>query len=180
MNFYISDTHFGHKNVLIHDKRPFATIDEMDAELIRRWNAKVSPEDDVYILGDFAYRSGKSMEWYLKQLRGRLHLIIGNHDGKLLADEKAMAYFCSVDKMMNVVDDSGKLLHLSHFPLADWNKKHYGSYHIHGHIHNAKSEVFQFLKTQERALNAGCMINNYEPVTLQELIENNRKHKAGQ
>lgn len=178
MNFYISDIHFGHKNVLKHDNRPFADVDEMDKEIIRRWNAKVTDEDDVYILGDFAYKSGKNMEWYLRQLKGRLHLIIGNHDGKLLADEKALSYFQSVNEMKAILEN-GVYIQLCHYPLTDWNKKHYGSYHIHGHIHNAKSEAFHFLKNQEKALNAGCMINNYEPVTLDELIENNRKHKEG-
>lgn len=61
---------------------------------------------------------------------------------------------------------------LCHFPLSDWNGKHRGSYHIYGHIHNNRDEVFEFMKMQERALNAGCMLNNYEPVTLDELILN--------
>ena len=52
MKYYISDCHFGHLNVLRFDKRPFKNIDENDSELIRRWNERVTDEDDVYILGD--------------------------------------------------------------------------------------------------------------------------------
>lgn len=47
MIFYISDMHFGHKNVIKFDNRPFNDVDEMDAELIRLWNSKVSAGDHV-------------------------------------------------------------------------------------------------------------------------------------
>ena len=53
MNVYFtSDLHFGHKNIIRYDHRPFSSVQEMDAELIRRWNNKVKDEDLVYILGD--------------------------------------------------------------------------------------------------------------------------------
>lgn len=51
----------------------------MDEELIRLWNNKVSDTDDVYIVGDFSYRSGRQEQWYLKQLNGRKHLILGKY-----------------------------------------------------------------------------------------------------
>ena len=51
--FFTGDLHFGHENVLAFDHRPFETVEEMDAELIRRWNHKVGKGDLVYVLGDF-------------------------------------------------------------------------------------------------------------------------------
>lgn len=45
--YFTSDTHFGDHRVLKLYARPFATVAEMDAELIRRWNAAVGPEDEV-------------------------------------------------------------------------------------------------------------------------------------
>ena len=56
MIYYISDLHIGHKNAIRFDERPFSGIDEMECEIIRRWNEKVSSDDDVYILGDVFYR----------------------------------------------------------------------------------------------------------------------------
>lgn len=98
--------------------------------------------------------------------------MIGNHDGKLLQDEKAMQYFEDVDKMMHVNDDSNAVC-LCHYPIVSWNKKYHGSYHIYGHIHANIDEDYYYLKTLERALNAGCMINGYMPVTFKELVKNN-------
>jgi calcineurin-like phosphoesterase family protein len=176
MNLYISDLHFGHKNVINFDNRPFADVDEMDYALIELWNGRVQKDDNVYIVGDFGYRNDKPPEWYLKKLSGHKHLVIGNHDGAMLADPKAMSYFESVDKMMHV-SDGGKQICLCHFPLAEWNKFYHGSWHIYGHIHNRKEETYQFMKTRERALNAAACINNYTPSSINELIRNNKIFK---
>ena len=50
--FFTSDLHFGHTNVITLDKRPFSSVEEMDEELIKRWNKKVGKGDLVYVLGD--------------------------------------------------------------------------------------------------------------------------------
>ena len=50
---------------------------------------------------------------------------------------------------------------------------------IHGHIHNNTHEDFwPLLAARDRVLNAGVEVNGYRPVTLKELIENNRRFKA--
>ena len=176
MIYYISDLHFGHRNVIEMDGRPFETIEEMDEALIRRWNERVTDEDDVYILGDFAYRNGFTTDWYLSRLRGRKHLINGNHDFRTLENGKAMAMFASVDKMCYITDNGRGVL-LCHYPVAEWYGKRYGGYHVHGHIHNRRDDVYEFMSRYDKALNAGCMINGYCPVTLEELIENNLRFR---
>ena len=50
--FITSDLHFGHKNILEYDKRPFSSIEEHDESLIENWNSLVRPQDLVYCLGD--------------------------------------------------------------------------------------------------------------------------------
>ena len=83
MNYYISDLHFSHKNILNFDHRPYDTIEEMELDLISRWNNQVSNEDHVYILRDFLWKA-ESNEWIriLNKLKGNIHLILGNHDPK--------------------------------------------------------------------------------------------------
>lgn len=173
MNLYISDLHFGHRNVLQFDHRPFREIDEMDAALIKLWNMRVDADDHIYMLGDICYKSDKSEEWYLRQLKGHKHLVVGNHDRHLLTNEKAMSYFESVDTI-KVIEDGDNFITMCHYPLASYNRENYGGWHIYGHIHSRKDEVYDFMKHKERALNAGCMINNYAPASLNELIRNNR------
>ena len=104
MNLYISDLHFGHRNAIRFDHRPFLDVEEMDDCLIKFWNCRVSKDDEVYIVGDFCYRSGKTPDWYLRQLKGHKHLIIGNHDQVILDSRNAIRYLESMDKMLHVTD----------------------------------------------------------------------------
>ncbi len=176
MILYTSDLHFGHSNVIGFDHRPFADVAEMDYVLIELWNGRVQQDDTVYIVGDFCYRSERPAEWYLRQLKGHKILILGNHDTPILDNPKALHYLEGVDKMMHVHDD-GKEICLCHFPIAEWNGYFKGHWHIYGHIHNRKNETYEFMKTKEHALNAGCMINNFTSVSFNELLRNNTAFK---
>ena len=60
MIYYIADTHFGHKNVIRFDQRPFFDVEEMEESITMLWNAVVRKNDTVYILGDFCW--GKAEE----------------------------------------------------------------------------------------------------------------------
>ncbi|MBQ7774789.1 MAG: hydrolase, partial [Lachnospiraceae bacterium] len=168
MNLYISDLHLGHSNVIGFDNRPFADRNEMDHTMIELWNSRVSAEDDVYIVGDFCFRSDRTPDWYLRQLKGHKHLIVGNHDRVTLDCENAARYLESIDKML-CVKDGDKQVCLCHYPIADWYKGRHGSWHVYGHIHGYKGDVYQLMKSRERALNAAACINNYTPASMEEL-----------
>ena len=88
MDYFISDLHFGHENCLVFDNRPFKSIEEHDATIIKNWNDVVGMDDDVYLLGDISwYNATKTIEIF-NQLNGRIHLIRGNHDSKLLRNRE--------------------------------------------------------------------------------------------
>ena len=79
---------------------------------------------------------------------------------------------------MEIADSENRIC-LFHFPIAEWSGYFRRSWHIYGHIHNRKNETYEIMKKKERALNAGCMINNYMPVSLEELIRNNKTFQEG-
>ena len=79
-NFYISDMHFGHKNCIAFDNRPFTSVEEMDAAMIANWNQAVSSGDTVYILGDMCWGKQSRAIEIMRQLNGDKVLIKGNHD----------------------------------------------------------------------------------------------------
>ena len=79
MNYYIADIHFGHDNIRKYSRR----LEEMDKTIIENWNNKISNKDDIYIQGDFSYKS-KNVILYLEALKGKKHVIIGNHDSQIL------------------------------------------------------------------------------------------------
>ena len=174
MIYFTSDLHFGHNNVIRFDNRPFAMVEEMDGELIRRWNNKVKSDDIVYILGDISwYNSDKTCE-ILSRLNGQKHLIKGNHD-RINSDIRKNFYSVSDYKEIKVDD---KDVVLCHYPITFFNKHHYGSYHLYGHVHN--SHEWNFVESVKRQLeeldikcnmfNVGCMLWNYEPVSLEEIV----------
>lgn len=79
MKYYISDLHFGHKNVLSFDDRPFDNVEYMNKVIINNWNSAVTNSDEIYILGDVFWKNDLAEE-ILPKLKGRKHLILGNHD----------------------------------------------------------------------------------------------------
>jgi calcineurin-like phosphoesterase family protein len=141
------------------------------------WNSRVGDTDTIFIVGDFMFRNVKPPEEYLKRLAGRKRLIIGNHDKEWLKQCDTSKYFESVGHYDEIEDEDRKIV-LSHYPMMSWNMMEIGSYMIHGHIHKGtKGLFFPFLAVTDKILNAGVDINNFTPVTLSELTENNRAFK---
>jgi len=180
MKFYISDLHLDHSNMLRFepDNRPFRNVDEMNRELIRRWNAKVGYDDDVYILGDFCFdNTGTRATEFLKQLNGRKYLVKGNHDGFLYKpqfDRSQFEWVKDYAEIKDVVDGEEVCVCMFHYPIAVWNKKHHHSYHLFGHIHsNQKNNGHHPLEFDlgDHAFNVGADVRDLEPKTLEELVK---------
>lgn len=175
MIFFTADNHFGHISIIDFCNRPFSSEEEMDEEMIARWNARVTGSDTVFILGDLLFRS-KDPEAILKRLKGKKRLIVGNHDGTWIKKVDISKYFLSVDSYLETSDGQHKLT-LCHYPLLSWNRQH-RSYMIHGHIHNDTSlDYWPQVVVRENLLNAGCDLHDYAPVTFDELLRNNQLFK---
>ncbi len=157
MNLFTSDTHFGHKNIIKYSKRPFADVEEMDSELIKRWNAVVKPTDDIYHLGDFAFL--KQPDYILYALNGRKHFITGNHDSEYV---RSMNGWASVQPYLEIIED-GQMIVMCHYAMRVWNKSHHGSIMIYGHSHGSLPGSSQSLDV---GVDAGW---DYAPCSLKQI-----------
>jgi calcineurin-like phosphoesterase family protein len=157
--FFTSDTHFRDARVMRVDRRPFATVADHDAGLIRFWNETVQDEDQVWHLGDFARGTVEQVAELLSRLNGEKHLIIGNNDDE--ATIKAHGWSSVQHYKELLVED--QLLILCHYPFRTWNKMGRKSIDFHGHSH-AK------LKPIPRQYDVGVDAWNFRPVTLQTLV----------
>jgi len=178
MIFFTSDAHLGHANVIKLCSRPFSSVEEMDEVIISNWNERVRKNDTVYILGDLIFRAQKPPEEYLSRLKGKKHLIMGNHDKHWIRKVDLSAFFESVSTLDSISDGKRKLV-LCHYPLMTWGGANRGAVHVYGHIHaNKNGEYWPLLQTMENALNAGMDIHNFRPVEFDELLENNHKWRC--
>ena len=176
MIYFTSDQHFGHFNIIRLCQRPFASLEEMDDVMLTKWNAKVKKADRVFILGDLFFRA-QDPEGTLRRLNGRKTLILGNHDSSWTSKVDLSRYFEGVHTMLETSDGEHALT-LCHYPMMTFNHC-MKAYMLHGHIHgNTNADYWPYLQSHDRILNASVEINNYEPVTFDELVVNNQRHKA--
>ncbi len=80
MRFLTADLHLGHARICEYTGRPFSSVEEMDDWLIDSWNARVADVDEVFVLGDVALGRISETLPLVGELRGTLHLVVGNHD----------------------------------------------------------------------------------------------------
>ena len=195
MNYYISDVHFGHARMLAADgldRRPFASLGEMHAAIKTRWNERVTDDDDVYILGDMAWGASEEAIAWIATLKGRKHLVLGNHDET--DDARLCQLYCELVPYKEVADRLGIVtcqVVLSHYPIMFWNHQHMERWggglqrrwavHLYGHVHASREEVYyqRFLRWLNEvhrircaAFNVGCMLPwmDYTPRTLTEIV----------
>ena len=203
MIYYTSDLHFGQKSLLATGKwkeRPFTTLEEMHAAQIKKWNDKVTNGDDVYIAGDVGARGYHNMfPELLAQLKGRKHLVLGNHDD--VSDLRVRQQFVEIVNYKELTDYSkgekgkgneARKVVVSHYPILMWNGQHKGVILLYGRLHNTVDEKLfqQFLKeyneartpkasrgeTECRAFNVCQCLWGYEPVSFDEILARDNKN----
>lgn len=157
--FFTADTHFGDHRTINIWRRPFASVADMDALLVERWNALVRPGDTVWHLGDVARRPGAVPE-LLERLNGTKHLIRGNNDpAATLA-----APGCASAGDYAELDVDGRRVVLCHYAFRSWNGQHRGAINPHGHSHGR-------LKPLARQYDVGADARGFTPVTLAQVLD---------
>lgn len=137
-NWIISDTHFGHGNIIELGKRPFEHVEEMNNAMIDAWNDKVGRDDFVIHLGDFGWRNTDYNLEIMSRLRfGKLVLVCGNHD----SSRSLTAYHKLGVQIQDYLEVKtprfGGKLCCFHYPIHEWNGFFRGAIHAHGHTHSA-------------------------------------------
>lgn len=180
-NFYTSDTHFGHTNILAYcpnRQRYVSDIQQMEDFLVERWNSQVGTDDTVYHLGDFAMGDRSQIPRILSRLNGKIVLIAGNHDHK-----RSLSMFPEVHDRL-VLDVGKYKAELVHNP---GQAKYDCDFVVCGHVHQKwqkkrAGEVIPADDTQDHkyrhpeivvpkdTFNVGVDVHCYYPVAESELI----------
>lgn len=168
MKYFLSaDYHFGHYNIIKYANRPFKTLNEMNEKIIKRHNERVKPEDIVFFVGDFCFKSKSNRgegaefksEYYIKQLNGKIIFIRGNHDNNNSMNTH-------IEKLIFKCDN--REVCMVHRPEdADYRY----SINFVGHVHHLWK--FKRIRTGETftdLINVGCDVWNFYPQTFQELM----------
>lgn len=169
--FVTSDLHFGHARPFIYSPRGFDNVWDMNRAIVDRWNAVVDPDDDVYVLGDLMLNNNEDGIALIKQLKGRIHIVLGNHD----TDARMALYaecYNVVDITYATVIKCGKYkFYLSHYPTMTGNidETHLSQHLINlfGHTHS-KDKFYNGIPFM---YNVACDAHNCTPVSLDQIIE---------
>lgn len=182
--FFTSDTHFWHTNIIKYCNRPFKTVEEMNDELISRWNKVIEKDDIVFHLGDFSFGGPNKTKAIKEQLNGKIILVKGNHDYK-----STLQYFDHVsDQQLIMIGDD--IIYLNHYPFSTFAGTYRNNvYQLFGHVHTCKhsdniedKEVEEILNEDEarlqyllpRQYDVGVDNNDYTPVTWKQIKEINK------
>lgn len=135
--YLVSDTHFNHEGIIRHCSRGFASVEDMNEELIAKWNAAVVRESDtVWHLGDFGFSHSQRtpLAEVFHRLRGKKHLVVGNHDEK--NPQVLKLPWERVERLFTLKQGAIRA-ELCHYPLETWKGSWRGALMLHGHCHGS-------------------------------------------
>ncbi len=159
--WFISDTHFGHKEAIEYHNRPFKTVEEMDTVIIQAWNEIVKPFDIVYHLGDFGFGGSQRIEEIVSMLSGKKILIIGNHDEYSPKRYRRIGFDIAAQRI------EFPYFVVSHEPMPlEYLKK----FNVHGHIHNNMIDPRNYK-------NVCVELTNYRPIHFDEVLAHINTYK---
>lgn len=171
-----SDLHFFHNKGFIYESRGFKSVEEMNAAIVKRHNQVVKDDDEVYWLGDLMlgtnYEEGIKL---LQSMRGRKHIILGNHDSKKRIECYANSITQDI-KYADMVEYKGYHFYLSHFPALTNNfndnaKELKGRIiNLCGHCH-IKDFYIDTIKYNSLCFHIELDTNNCYPWNLDNIIE---------
>jgi len=184
MIYFTSDNHFCHNNIIRYCHRPFSDIESMNSHMIESWNKTVTPEDEVYYLGDFSFKATKrSVRYIMNRLNGKKYFIKGNHDRSEYLNNLLNAKLIEWWKYNHdfTYEHEGKtydfsLSHYPHYPTKEMGSES-TQICLFGHVHG----IFEHHGTyvhKNGGIDVGVDNVGYEPISIVKiinLIENQKK-----
>lgn len=166
MNWFTSDWHIGHKNVIGFCDRPFPTLTEMHEALVSNWNERVKPNDIGYFLGDMSFSGVGLTEKYIRQLNGFKVLVRGNHDTGSAGRFINMGFDLVVPNYCIVIVKE-EAMYASHYPFnctryPERCPEDKGQWILHGHTHSKQ-------KRNGRQLHVGVDAWGFKPCSEEDL-----------
>ena len=161
MDFFTSDLHFGHRNIIKHCDRPFSNVDEMNSALIDNWNGVVGNDDRVIVVGDMFLCGKQKMPEIMSQLKGYKVLVKGNHD--LSLKKMKEVGFDECHRKMNYTLPNGQKALVQHHPVPERLFSDHDLL-IHGHIHISP-------RTRGKRINVSCDIWGFSPIHVDRLCD---------
>lgn len=166
--FLTSDTHFNHNKDFVYAARGFKTIEEMNEAIIKNWNAVVTDEDTVYLLGDVIM--GEDLQAGLRlisKLKGKKYLAYGNHDTDArLKAFKTNRFFEDIQMGYRLKYGKRNFI-LTHYPTVTANGEDIRTINLYGHTHQNESNFFE-----ERIYmyHVGMDSHNCTPICIDDII----------
>ena len=183
MQHFTSDLHFFHK--LMMKERNFSSLEEMNQSLIDSWNKAVNKQDEVWFLGDLSFSNPSLAAEILNKLNGKIHWVLGNHDhGDFVKKISKLYQFASIQNDAKIKIEPCHLqkdqqdIVMYHYPIAIWNKRHWGAYHLHGHSH-AHYFVEKGFILDVGVDSAFKILGEYRPFSLDEVIAYMKTRQIG-
>jgi calcineurin-like phosphoesterase family protein len=136
----------------------------MNEQMVLEWNATITPEDTVYILGDVAFLPAAKAVEIMRRLNGNKILVEGNHDRKLLNDPVFRRCFTEIHQYLCITYEKTRVV-MFHYPISEWDQMHRGAVHFHGHLHGGVSGLEKY-----RARDMGMDATGSIAVTMEQAI----------
>jgi calcineurin-like phosphoesterase family protein len=174
MIFLTSDLHFNHDREFIWKARGFESVDQMNETIIKNYNGKVIDTDDVYILGDLCLGDLEKGRECISQLKGRIHVVLGNHDVRTRVE-----MYQTLPNIVEIADalkfKQGKYHFIAtHYPMLTGNieKEHLSqmALNLFGHTH----QTTKFFYDLPYCYNVGVDAHNCFPVSLDVILQDMR------
>lgn len=157
--WFTADTHFGHSNIIRYCNRPFSSHEEMDEELLRRFNEVIRPGDILYHLGDVSWSTYDLSKFFDRLKTKEVHLIYGNHDTKATKHQNIRSY-----NDIKTLNKGGSHITMFHYPMRTWSTRGHGGFQLYGHVHGKMDGI-------GRQMDVGVDTNNFYPYELTQIQE---------